>query len=232
MFNIASEETYQDGQIIIKEGSSGDWVYIIRSGSVEISKTIGGKKFVIEILQPGEVFGELGFLGGVKRTATARAVGETAVGILDREFLDQEFNKLYSDFRAILTAVVERFKKMIDRSSGFSSREQTRILETYSLKYKDKKSFVDAYSGDLSGGGIFIKTGNPLERGEQFSLKLQLPGIPNSVETKCEVVWTRKKHEETDTAPAGMGVRFIEMTRKNHQTLTQFLKNVLGTSPK
>ena len=227
MLNIASEETYKDGDIIIKEGSSGDWVYIIRSGAVEISKTIGGKKFVIELLQPGEVFGELGFLGGIKRTATACAVGETTVGVLDREFLDQEFNKLYSDFRAILTAVVKRFKKMIDRTSEFSTREETRILETYSLKYKDKNSFIDAYSGDLSSGGLFVRTGNPLQRGEQFSLKLQLPGIPNSIETKCEVVWARKKEEETDTSPAGMGVKFVEMTRKNNQILTQFLKDVL-----
>ncbi|MDY7031234.1 MAG: TIGR02266 family protein [Thermodesulfobacteriota bacterium] len=227
MLNIASEETYKDSDIIIKEGSSGDWVYIIRSGAVEISKTIGGKKFVIELLQPGEVFGELGFLGGIKRTATARAVGETTVGVLDREFLDQEFNKLYSDFRAILTAVVKRFKKMIDRTSEFSTRGETRILETYSLKYKDKNSFVDAYSGDLSSGGLFIRTGNPLQRGEQFSLRLQLPGIPNSIETKCEVVWARKKEEETDTSPAGMGVKFVEMTKKNNQMLTQFLKDVL-----
>ena len=55
MFNIASEETYQDGQIIIKEGTSGDWVYVILSGTVEISKTVRGKEFVIELLQPNEV---------------------------------------------------------------------------------------------------------------------------------------------------------------------------------
>ncbi|MCK4486381.1 MAG: cyclic nucleotide-binding domain-containing protein, partial [Desulfobacterales bacterium] len=62
MFDIASEETYQDGQIIIKEGSTGDWVYVILSGTVEISRTVGAKKFVIELLKPEEVFGELAFL--------------------------------------------------------------------------------------------------------------------------------------------------------------------------
>ncbi|MBW2358476.1 MAG: cyclic nucleotide-binding domain-containing protein [Deltaproteobacteria bacterium] len=58
-YNIANEETYQDGQIIFKEGSPGDWVYVILSGSVEISKDIRGQKDIIEKLQPGDVFGEL-----------------------------------------------------------------------------------------------------------------------------------------------------------------------------
>lgn len=39
---------------------------------------------VIKRLQPEKVFGELGFLGNIKRTATAVAIGETAVGIIDR----------------------------------------------------------------------------------------------------------------------------------------------------
>ncbi|MBW1667663.1 MAG: cyclic nucleotide-binding domain-containing protein, partial [Deltaproteobacteria bacterium] len=48
MFTLASEETYEDGQVIIKEGSAGDWVYVILSGAVEISRTIGGRRFVVE----------------------------------------------------------------------------------------------------------------------------------------------------------------------------------------
>jgi hypothetical protein len=43
MYPVASEEQYADGQIIFREGSWGDWVYVIKHGSVEISKTIGEK---------------------------------------------------------------------------------------------------------------------------------------------------------------------------------------------
>ncbi len=86
--NLAIEETYQDGQIVFKEGSSGDWIYMIVSGSVEISKQVGDETKIIEVLGPGEVFGELVFIGGFKRTATAKAVGMTTVGIIDRDFLE------------------------------------------------------------------------------------------------------------------------------------------------
>ena len=115
MFNVSYEKTYNDGWVIIKEGSYGDWVYVVLSGNVEISKTINGKKKILEVIRPGEIFGELAFLGRIKRTATARAIGETTVGIIDREFLDQEFKKIDPDIKTIFEAVVQRLKKMIDR---------------------------------------------------------------------------------------------------------------------
>jgi CRP/FNR family transcriptional regulator len=126
MFNIANvvaEESYQDGQIIFQEGNSGDWMYVILSGNVKISKTVGEKKVIIKKLQPDDVFGELGFLGHIKRTATAQAIGETTVGVIDREFLDREFNKLSPEVRDILIAVVKRFKEIIDLACGLSTRK-------------------------------------------------------------------------------------------------------------
>ena len=229
MFQIASEETYQDDEIIIEEGASGDWIYVVVSGKVEISKTVGGRKYVIELLEPGEVFGELAFLGGIKRTAMARAVGETTVGIIDRVFLDEEFNSLSSDFRGILTAVAGRFKKMIDRACEFTSRKELRILRTLSLTYKDKKAFVNAYTGDISSGGLFIRTDTPLEQGEDFFLRLQLPGLSDPIGIKCQVIWARKKDEEEKVSPAGMGVQFAEMTQKDSQVLKQYLKDIART---
>ncbi len=122
MFNLASEDTYEDGQIIFKEGSSGDWVYLVVSGKVEISKIVGGKKVVVEMLQEDEIFGELSYLGGIKRSATARAVGDTILGVIDREYMDKQFNNLSSDFRSVLSALVKRFKKLSNMGSDPSSR--------------------------------------------------------------------------------------------------------------
>ncbi len=124
MYNISYEKTYKDGWVIIKEGSYGDWIYVVMSGKVEISRTINGKKNVLEVIKPGEIFGELAFLGSIRRTATARAVGETMVGIIDREFLDQEFNKINPDLKTILTAVVRRLRKMIDREQAVLNHEK------------------------------------------------------------------------------------------------------------
>ena len=87
------------------------------SGSIEISKMVEGKKIIVELLEKDQVFGELGFLEGIKRTATATAIGETVLGLIERASLDDEFNRLSSGFRAIIKAIVERHKKLLDRLS-------------------------------------------------------------------------------------------------------------------
>jgi uncharacterized protein (TIGR02266 family) len=223
MFPLASRETYEDGQIIIEEGSSGDWIYVVLSGSVEIFKIIDGKRFTLSVLKPGEVFGELGYLGAVKRTATARAIGETTLGILDRVFLDKEFNKLSGYFRTILVAVVKRFRGMMDRATEFTSRKEKRAQKTLSLMFKDHQSFIKAYTVDIGEGGLFISTEHLLKEGEQFLLKLQLPGLSEPLKVECEVVWTRKQ-SDTEERPSGMGVKFCEMSKKDIQVLNHYLQ--------
>jgi CRP-like cAMP-binding protein len=111
MFQIASYETFQDGQVIFQEGTHGDWIYVIEEGSVEISKKVKGRRVVIELLSRGDIFGELAFIAKMPRTATAKAMGETTVGIIDRDYFDNEFNKLPADFRQIFNTVAMRLKK-------------------------------------------------------------------------------------------------------------------------
>jgi len=228
MFTFASEETYDDGYVIIKEGASGDWLYVVLSGAVEISKVIQEKKYVIDVLKEGELFGEVGFLGGKKRTATATAIGQTTLGIVDRTALDMEFNELSSDLRNILMAMAKRFEKMVNRVIDFSARSEPRIQKTLSLTYKDNMAFVRAYLGNISSGGLFVKTEKPLPHGEQFVLRLQLPDLPEPLRISCKVVWARSSAEATPKEPAGMGVKFIEMSHKENSLLKQYLSGISG----
>lgn len=114
MLPIANYENFEDGQVIIEEGTHGDWLYEIDSGSVELSRMVKGRKVVIDILKEGDTFGELAFIAHVPRTATALAIGKTTVGIVDRTFLDDQFNKLSQDFQAILRTLALRLKKATD----------------------------------------------------------------------------------------------------------------------
>src|SRR5574340_373226 len=116
MFQIASYETFQDGQVIFEDGSSGDWIYVLDEGEVEISKMVEGRKTLIEVLKPGDIFGEMAYIDKTPRSATATAKGKTVVGIVDRVFFDKEFNKLSADFQQMLKTVAFRLRKTTERS--------------------------------------------------------------------------------------------------------------------
>jgi len=228
MFTTVSEEKYEDGKIIFKEGSPGDWVYVILSGTVKIYKTAMGKQFILAVLEPGDVLGESSFLGGTnKRNATAQAIGETSLGVIDRETLDVEFNKISSGFRALLVASMKRFNIMLDRAFDVATRSEPRVSKTLSMSYRDHQSFMKAYTGNVSSGGLFLRTDDPLAKGETFLLKLNLPDLPDPLIINCNVLWTIKKGERSPERPAGMGVQFGEMSEKDRQALTLFLHSFL-----
>ena len=69
-----------------------------------------------------------------------------------------------------------------------------------------------AISQDLGDGGVFIRTPNPLDLGEEFLLKLHLAEGENPIEVACRVVWTNKYGKESRTLRRGMGVKFLNLS--------------------
>ena len=229
MFESITKEYFEHGKVIYEEGSSGDWLYIILEGSVEISKTVNGKKYIIEVLREGDLFGGSSFLGMMERQTTAIAASKTTVGIIDRTPLDEEFNRLSTEFRSVLLATVKSCHKIAARASAFTVRKHPRVKKTLALTYQDHTVFVKAYTGNISQGGLFIRTQKPIEKGEDFLLKLTLPGIPNTLNIECNVRWVRKNQVDVHR-PAGMGVQFLKMSSQDHTKLKQYLRTVLGKS--
>jgi len=89
---------------------------VVYSGrrAVEISRTVNDKKILIATFKEGEIFGEVAYIAKVERSATAKAMGDTTIGVIDREFFDQEFNKLSANFQLILKTLALRLKKTTD----------------------------------------------------------------------------------------------------------------------
>jgi uncharacterized protein (TIGR02266 family) len=222
MFQIEADKTYLDGQIIFEEGSSGDEVYVVQSGKVEISKKVGKEKIVIEVLQAGEIFGELGFISKATWSATARAQGVTTIGMIDRTFIDHELNKLSTSFKEILTHLAIRLKKRSEYLNW--GRKDPRVPKVLALTFKTKESLIKAYTENASGGGIFIKTPEPLTKGERLYIGLNLPGIPEPLEIEGEVAWCRTESDDTEGRPLGMGIQFIHISRSDYQKLKESMK--------
>lgn len=121
IYGIIREESYLNGQVIFEEGDSSESLYIILEGSVEITKNARRREYIIEKLKPGEIFGEMELIGDTDRNISARAIGETSLGVLDQESYKREFSQLSRQFRSILETIPLRLKKMVDRACDFSS---------------------------------------------------------------------------------------------------------------
>jgi Tfp pilus assembly protein PilZ len=64
---------------------------------------------------------------------------------------------------------------------------------------------------DLTLGGVFIRTPNPMELGEQFVLKLHMSDGAEPIEVACKVIWTNKYGQESKNLRRGMGVKFLNL---------------------
>lgn len=74
---VAKVEQHGPGEEIFSEGDDAVSLYVIRHGSVKISRSENGEIMTITTLGTGSHFGEMAFLDAEKRSATVTAVEPT-----------------------------------------------------------------------------------------------------------------------------------------------------------
>ena len=78
---------YRDGEVIIKQGSTGDCLYVIQQGKVNVIREKGKKEVLIAELGEKEFFGEMALFEKDVRSCTVKAKGDTMVLTLDKKGL-------------------------------------------------------------------------------------------------------------------------------------------------
>jgi CRP-like cAMP-binding protein/Fe-S-cluster-containing hydrogenase component 2 len=89
--------SYNQSQVICKEGEDADAFYLIRSGMVRVSNALPGGEMVRTYLSRGDYFGEIGLLRAIKRTATCTALD--AVDVV--KIPANDFNLMLQKFPAV-----------------------------------------------------------------------------------------------------------------------------------
>jgi CRP/FNR family transcriptional regulator, cyclic AMP receptor protein len=73
------------GAMIFAKGDRGNGLMAVLRGSVRISvPTLDGREVVLNLIQPGEVFGEMALLDGQPRSADATATEDCELMVIDR----------------------------------------------------------------------------------------------------------------------------------------------------
>lgn len=77
------------GQMIFQAGDAGGTMFVVHTGKVELFiKDKSGDKVVLGIPEKGELFGEFSLLDNEPRSASAKALEETTLFVIDRHDLE------------------------------------------------------------------------------------------------------------------------------------------------
>ncbi len=106
LFKNAVIRTYKLGDIIIKEGDSGDRFSMIVDGSVTVSTLKDGIPTELAHLKVGAIIGEVAALTGAKRTATITAAEDSKVIFFHKDALI-ELTKRYDSLKERFQSVIE-----------------------------------------------------------------------------------------------------------------------------
>lgn len=112
-------KAYEPGQVLIAEFEPGDCFYLIKSGKVQLMKTVNGTNKNLDILGPSQFFGEMAILENTPRSATC--VASTKVEVL--EFNKANFAQLIAGNPAIALILLKMFCKRI-----YDQKRRLRIL--------------------------------------------------------------------------------------------------------
>jgi uncharacterized membrane protein len=154
--------SFKQGEMIFEYGDRSAEIYIVREGRVEVYlESTEGKKIVVAENEPGDVLGELSFLDGGLRSATAVAVENTQTLTMDRERLLEFIDKHPHAALDLLTVVGRRLRSTNDLLRTQVTRNVNEEMEenlTFGQRIADK---VAAFGGSwtfiiLFGAIMFV----------------------------------------------------------------------------
>lgn len=119
---------YPADHLIFQYGEPGDYMVIVRTGAVELSfKNDTGEKLVLEMVGPGGFFGELAFLDGGARSATARTTVPAEVLRIHRGHLEAFLRTHPTTTMDLLTALGQRLRRTSERLRHTATRNVNEV---------------------------------------------------------------------------------------------------------
>lgn len=124
---------YEPEEVIISEFEPGNSFYLIQSGEVQLVKCVNGTKKNLDILKPGEFFGEMAILDNSPRSATCMAIGNVEC----LEFNKENFSILITGNPQLALILLKLFCKRI-----YDQKRRLRILAIKDLALKVADVFL------------------------------------------------------------------------------------------
>jgi uncharacterized protein (TIGR02266 family) len=179
--------------------------------------------------------------GGLPSPERIRTALSGIAGVLDAGYekgRDRFFLTLDPRLVSVLTIIttIER----LGRDSGQTYRpsdvrpeslREPRALIAFEVHYQTREAFLSAYSFNLSGGGLFLCTSEPLPVGDRIRVRFTLPGSDAPFEATAQVAWLSEARLG-NPYPAGMGVQFLDLPLEARDAIAALITAHLPQPPK
>jgi membrane protein len=106
--------TYEKGSIIFNEGDSGNEMFYVLSGRVCLERVSCQVKKVLAEMEAGQYFGEMAALIDIRRSATARALEDSHLAVIDSD----TFRNLVRESREVGIVMLKEFSRRLKKSNS------------------------------------------------------------------------------------------------------------------
>ena len=124
-----NERIYQEGEVIIREGSLGRDIYMLVESEKGLLVSKEGRE-IGKINQPGEYFGEMSSLLNLKRTATVSSRGKSVVQIFPGDNLEATLASYPSLAKKVIDTLASRLMDADKRITELSNGKESDFLST------------------------------------------------------------------------------------------------------
>jgi len=158
IIEFCTEEIYEAGETIFKEGEIGNKLYVIEEGKVVIDMTIRlssgtGRQGAIDVITEGQGFGWWGGESYIY-TMTARCVEKTKVIAIDGkglwQLLENEHDIGYSIMKRLVGVVSSRLLHTRDMLAHILSIASHDLKSPLTAVESYHKVMIDGYAGEIS----------------------------------------------------------------------------------
>lgn len=117
----------QPGQVLIREGEVGDWMLLILSGTVDVTKqTESGESSRLAVIKEGAAVGEMSMFDASPRYATCTAIEPVEAALLTRATIA----KLIAEHPKVAAKLLVKLTQLLAQRLRNTSNQLVRLIQT------------------------------------------------------------------------------------------------------
>jgi CRP-like cAMP-binding protein len=138
---VVDEESFYDGDEIVREGAHGDWIWVILEGAAEIIKNTSGGPLRLLRVGDGAFLGSVAALlsGDNVRGSTVVALGNIQLGMLNSQQLTAEIANLPNEFKGLIKSLDNRLRFVTNIAAEIHTRSGSflKLIQDKKLAIKE-----------------------------------------------------------------------------------------------